>query len=59
MKMPSYKMLLLPAAGALLGYAYYYFAGCSQGCAVTGNPYTSIGAGALLGFVLIPGRKQS
>lgn len=56
--MPSYKVLLLPAAGALLGYAYYYFTGCNQGCAITGNPYTSIGAGALLGFVLTPGRKQ-
>lgn len=55
------KRTLFVAAGAGLGYAYYYFIGCvSGGCPITSNPYISTGYGALVGFVLFgAGRKRS
>lgn len=47
-------------AGALLGYAYYYFIGCSSGsCPITSNPYISTFYGALIGFILVfPTKKK-
>ncbi|MBI1938065.1 MAG: hypothetical protein HYS25_08050 [Ignavibacteriales bacterium] len=47
-------------AGAALGYAYYYFIGCSSGsCPITSNPYISTFYGALIGFILIfPTKKK-
>lgn len=40
------------AIGALGGFAYYYFIGCTGGsCPITGNPWTSTAYGALIGFV--------
>ena len=51
--------------GALGGYAYYYFIGCSGGgCAITSNPWLSILWGAALGYLLFdmfarrPGNKE-
>lgn len=39
--------------GAALGYAYYYFIGCSSGsCAITSKPLNSTLYGALMGFLL-------
>lgn len=39
--------------GALGGYLYYYFIGCTSGtCAITSNPYMSILWGAVLGYLL-------
>lgn len=39
--------------GALGGYLYYYFIGCTSGsCAITSNPYMSILWGSLLGYLL-------
>ena len=39
------------AAGALLGYGYYYFIGCNGGtCPITSNPWNSIIAGMALGL---------
>lgn len=41
------------AAGAVLGYAWYYFIGCSSGsCAITSKPLNSTLYGALMGFLL-------
>ncbi|MGQ3133419.1 MAG: DUF6132 family protein [Flavobacteriales bacterium] len=41
------------ALGAALGYAYYYFIGCSSGsCAITSKPLNSTLYGALMGFLL-------
>jgi hypothetical protein len=38
--------------GAGLGYAYYYFIGCSSGsCPITSNPWNSTIAGMVLGAV--------
>lgn len=57
------KLLLkaLPvAAGAGLGYAYYYFIGCNGGsCPITGNPVISTLYGAVIGLVFaIPSKKK-
>lgn len=39
--------------GALGGFLYYYFIGCSSGtCPITSNPYISIAYGALMGYLL-------
>lgn len=46
--------------GAFLGFAYYYFIGCTSGtCPLTSNPYNSIGYGSLIGLVLSTGGKGS
>jgi hypothetical protein len=38
---------------AALGYAYYFFVGCSGGgCAITSNPYFSTGYGVVFGLLL-------
>jgi phage shock protein E len=40
--------------GAIGGFLYYYFIGCSSGtCAITSNPYMSIIFGGLLGFFVV------
>lgn len=48
-------------AGAALGYAYYYFIGCSSGsCPITSNPYISTFYGALIAFILVfPTKKKA
>jgi hypothetical protein len=39
--------------GALGGYLYYYFVGCSSGsCAITSNPINSILYGGVMGYLL-------
>jgi len=39
--------------GSALGYAYYYFIGCSNGnCAITSNPINSTLYGAFMGGLL-------
>jgi hypothetical protein len=42
------------ALGAIGGYAYYYFIGCTSAnaCPITSNPMISTGYGALLGAVI-------
>lgn len=41
------------AIGLIAGWAYWYFVGCSSGsCAITFNPYNSMGYGALMGILL-------
>jgi hypothetical protein len=49
-----WKQVLSVFIGALAGYLYYHFVGCSSGqCAITGNPYMSIVWGSLLGLFLV------
>lgn len=49
----SLRSFLFPAAGAVLGYAYYYYAGCtSGGCAITGNPWLSTMLGGIFGLAV-------
>ena len=44
------KRGLIILAGAVGGFAYYYFIGCASGtCPITSNPYISTGYGALIG----------
>jgi hypothetical protein len=38
--------------GGILGYAYYYFIGCNNGCAIQSNPYASTIYGAAIGGIL-------
>ena len=45
--------------GGILGYGYYYYIGCRSGvCPISSNPWISTGYGALIGFVLILGKKS-
>ena len=40
--------------GAIGGYMYYFFIGCSSGtCPITSNPYISIVYGAIMGYLLL------
>lgn len=46
-------------AGALAGYLYYHFAGCSTGtCAITSKPLNSTLYGALMGGLLFNSFKK-
>ncbi len=46
------KRGLFTVAGAVAGFAYYYFIGCASGsCPITSNPYISTAYGALVGIV--------
>ena len=45
------------ALGALAGYAYYAFIGCTSGsCPITSNPRISTVYGAAMGGLLVPWR---
>ncbi len=53
------KLAVFVALGALGGFAYYAFIGCTSGtCPITSNPFISTGYGALIGAVLGWERKQ-
>jgi len=57
--MKKYWKIGAIALGAVLGYGYYYFIGCSSGvCPLTSNPWISTGYGALIGFVFTIGQKS-
>lgn len=46
------KLILPTVAGLIGGYLYYYYVGCNRGCAITGNPYTSMLWGGAIGLLL-------
>jgi hypothetical protein len=47
------KRSLLAIAGAGLGFAYYYFIGCTGGsCPIQSNPYVSAIYGGVVGLLL-------
>jgi len=54
------KRILPIFGGAILGYAYYYFIGCTSGtCAITSNPYISTIYGAVVGATIsFPNKKE-
>jgi hypothetical protein len=56
----KYKLGILGAAfGALLGFLYYYFIGCSTGtCAITSSPTNSTAYGALMGGLAFTSLKN-
>ncbi len=50
MKKPTLKQVAWIAAGAVGGFAWYYYVGCVTGtCPISSNPYISTGYGALVG----------
>ena len=54
------KKFLPVVLGAALGYVYWYFLGCVNGCMITGHWYTSTGYGALVGAAwLLPARTAT
>ncbi|MFZ5947865.1 MAG: DUF6132 family protein [Stygiobacter sp.] len=55
------KRILPVIAGAILGYAYYYFIGCRTGsCPITSNPWISTFYGAFAGLIIsIPSKKKN
>lgn len=60
----KHKLKIIGAVlGAIGGYAYYYFIGCSSGtCPITSNPYISVLYGALMGYLvfdMIKPKKQA
>lgn len=57
--MNNYLKAGVIVVGAVLGYAYYRFIGCSSGvCPITSNPFISTGYGALLGTVIAMGGRN-
>ena len=53
------KRILFSLLGALGGFAYYYFVGCSTGtCPITSNPWISTAYGAGMGLILTIGETQ-
>lgn len=53
---------IFPAIGAILGYVYSRYIGCSNGCAIISNPAVftvyCAGLGFLLGSIILPGQKK-
>lgn len=48
------KSILASILGAVSGYLYYAFVGCSSGgCVISSNPYVSTLYGALMGLVAV------
>jgi len=53
------KKILFVLAGAGLGFAYYYFIGCTTGsCPISSNPYIATAYGAISGLVLSSNTKK-
>lgn len=50
----KYRLILIGIVlGAIAGYMYYYFIGCSSGtCAITSKPVNSTAYGAMMGGLL-------
>lgn len=55
-----FKLVIGAAVGAVLGYAYFYFIGCSSGtCPITSNWHISTVYGAAVGLALaFPVKKK-
>ena len=52
------KPILGLSLGAIAGYAYYYYIGCSSGtCAITSKPLNSSLYGAVMGFLIVSLKK--
>ena len=49
-----WKPFLAITIGAIAGFSYYYFVGCTSGtCAITSNPYMSTIGGGMMGFFVV------
>jgi hypothetical protein len=48
------KPFLAVSIGAIAGFSYYYFVGCTSGtCAITSSPYLSTLGGGMMGFFVV------
>ena len=48
-----YRIGLFSVLGAVAGYSYYYFIGCTgNSCPLTSNPYISSGYGMMVGLLM-------
>ncbi len=53
------KLGLYGIIGGLIGYAYYYYVGCSNGCPLSSNWYITTGYGFASGLLLgLPPKKK-
>jgi hypothetical protein len=54
-----FKRSLPIVIGGFIGYVYYYFIGCNNGCLIQSNPLISTIYGAVLGGILFfPSKKE-
>ena len=45
--------IIIAFIGAAIGFSYWYFIGCATGnCGITANWYSSIGFGAIMGWLV-------
>lgn len=52
------RLIIGAVMGGVLGYAFYWFIGCSTGtCPITSNPWISTGYGVILGLVIASIKK--
>ncbi len=55
----KYKLMIGGAVGAILGYAYYHFFGCTNGCPLSSNWMIMTGYGLVSGLLIaMPGKKK-
>jgi len=55
-----WKVIAISSAGALVGFAYWRFVGCSSGsCPITSNWHTSTLMGGLMGFLISGTGKEN
>lgn len=55
-----FKSVLYAGAGALIGYSYYHFYGCTNGCPLSSTWYITTGYGMLSGILLgFPSKPKS
>ncbi|MCH8555109.1 MAG: hypothetical protein LAT76_08125 [Schleiferiaceae bacterium] len=53
------KYAALGIIGAVVGYSYYHFFGCTSGCSIKSNPYqTTLLGAALFMFAYTPPKKE-
>lgn len=51
-KIPGYLPFIVAIAGAVAGFAYYYFTGCATGtCPIKQNPVLMTAYGGVIGFL--------
>lgn len=48
----GWRYLLGAGFGAVLGYGYWYFYGCVNGCTITGSALNSSAYGAFMGYLV-------
>lgn len=53
------RYLIGVSLGVITGFLYYRFVGCSTGgCAITSNPWLTVGWGAVMGFLIADSFKE-